>query len=308
MQKLYIGKETHMSLSNAHKLLEELKENGNYDLLIINAEKSEPSKIVDILSSTSLFSQQRILFFKRLYRNTHRSEIIDFLLEHLENDQRDHIVLWEDQKVSAVTKYVKYFKSKKSLEEFNDINKRSFLKYVSDICKSNSLSIQQQYLPLLAQRSNYDLQRLENNIKKLKLLGEDIVDEKNIEKVVANTLEEDIWKLLDEMNSINGSPLLRLEQIFEQGVDPHYILPMISRNLRLITLTKDILSSGSSYSEIASKLKIPPFTVKPLITASEKYNWQMIKSKYEKLSSLDYEIKTGRIEAKLGLTLFCTIP
>ena len=82
---------------------------------------------------------------------------------------------------------------------------------------------------------------------------------------------------------------------------------MIARNLRLILLTKYLKSNNASYSLIASKLKIPPFTVKPLLTASEKYDWSELKSKYEKLCSLDYEAKTGRIDPKLGLTLFCTI-
>ena len=82
---------------------------------------------------------------------------------------------------------------------------------------------------------------------------------------------------------------------------------MIARNLRLILLTKHLTSMNASYSQIASKLKIPPFTVKPLLTASDKYDWNDIKKKYEKLCSLDYEAKTGRIDPKLGLTLFCTI-
>ena len=51
---------------------------------------------------------------------------------------------------------------------------------------------------------------------------------------------------------------------------------------------------------------VPPFTVKTLVEASDKYDWDKIMNKYEKLCNLDYEIKIGKIDPKLGLTLFCT--
>jgi len=307
MQKLYIGKETYISLSNAHKALEELRQSGEFDFIIIDAEKSEPSRIVDVLSSSSLFNQSRILFIKRLYRNKKRSEIIEFLLEYLEKEKAEHIILWEDQKVSAITRYVKYFKKNKSLEVYDEINKRAFKTYAKELCQKNNIEVNQNILNILMERSNYNPERLNNNINKLKLLGKKEIVEKDVETSVSNTLENDIWKLLDEMNSPNGNPLTILETILEQGVDPYYILPMVARNIRLIALTKYLQSLNASYSQIASKLKIPPFTVKPLLTASDKYAWREVKKKYEKLCNLDYETKTGRIDPKLGLTLFCTI-
>ena len=81
---------------------------------------------------------------------------------------------------------------------------------------------------------------------------------------------------------------------------------MIARNLRLVTLTKYLLSQDTPFQEIASLIKVPPFTVRPLVEASNKYDWDKIKNKYEKLCNLDYEIKIGKIDSKLGLTLFCT--
>ena len=82
---------------------------------------------------------------------------------------------------------------------------------------------------------------------------------------------------------------------------------MIVRNVRLITMAKHMVEKGASYSEIASTLKIPPFTVGPIVNSANRYSLEKIKTVYEKLSSLDYEIKVGRIEPKLGLTLICTI-
>jgi DNA polymerase III subunit delta len=306
MHKLYIGNETYLSLNHAHRMVKKLCDEKAPDYILIDGEKTDKSQIIDTLSSSSLFSTNRVIFLKRLYKNKDRSILIEFLLEHLNKDFTDDIVIWEDQKVSSITKYVKYFKSKNLLEEYNKINKPTFSKYVKTRFTESNLEACPSVTNLLVSYSNYDLQRFENTLEKIKLLKSNIITENIINEVVENTLEEDIWKLLDEINKEEGKPLRILEKILQQEKDPYYIFPMIVRNLRLITLTKYLLEKSLNYRDIASKLKIPPFTVKPLVGATNKYNWEEIRNKYEKLCNLDYEIKVGRIEPKLGLTLFCT--
>ncbi|OGC42897.1 DNA polymerase III subunit delta, partial [candidate division WS6 bacterium RIFOXYD1_FULL_33_8] len=235
-----------------------------------------------------------------------KEQLIPFLLEHLERNSTDNIIIWEDQKVSAVTKYVKYFKTKNLLEEYDKLNKRTFITWAKEIVKKNNIQLETDAINLLIQYSNFDTERFENNLRKLKLLGKELITSKDVREIAPDTLEEDIWKLLDEMNIQNGKPLKVLEKILNQKVDPNFIFSMIARNMKLITMTKHLTDKHTSFQQIASILKVPPFTVKPLLDASEKYSWEKIVNKYHKLCNLDYEIKTGRIEPKLGLTLFCT--
>jgi len=185
--------------------------------------------------------------------------------------------------------------------------KPAFIKFANELSKEYGLDMNREVVTLLCTYSNYDTQRLENNIKKLYLLElNKKIEKEDVRNVIADTLEDDIWKLLDEMNKTKGQPLKILERILSQRVDPKYIFPMIARNMRLITMTKYLLDHHYKYSEIASIVGVPPFTVKTLVEASDKYDWDKIMSKYEKLCNLDYEIKIGRIDPKLGLTLFCT--
>ncbi|KKP66165.1 MAG: polymerase III protein [candidate division WS6 bacterium GW2011_GWE1_34_7] len=307
MYKLYIGNETHISLLHAKSMVKKLLLESDITYLPIDAEKKQSTEIIEILTSNSLFSDRRVLFLKRIYRNKDKDKLIPFLLEYLEKNEKDNLIIWEDQKVSSATKYVKYFKERKLLEEHNKLNKIGFKKYVKDLCVENNISLNSYLIDVLSEYSNYDTQRIENSIKKLKLLEKETVSEEDIHLIVANTVENDIWKLLDEINSKEGKPLNILENLFKQKIDPLYIIPMIARNLRLITLTKYLLSNNASNSDIASAVKIPPFIVKPLVDTAHRYEWDKIRSRYEKLSNLDYEIKIGRIDARLGLTLFCTI-
>ena len=307
MYKLYIGNETYLSLKRAQEDIRELLKNGNLEYISLDAEETESSKIIELLSSQSLFNLPRLIFLKRLYKNKDRENLIPYILEFLKNNTPDNIIIWEDQKISSVTKYVKFFKTTNSFVEVNKMYKPAFIKFANELSKENGLDMNREVITLLCTYSNYDTQRLENNIKKLYLLElNKKIEKEDVRNVVVDTLEDDIWKLLDEMNKTKGQPLKILERILSQRVDPKYIFPMIARNMRLITMTKYLIDHRYKYSEIASIVGVPPFTVKTLVEASDKYDWGKIMSKYEKLCNLDYEIKIGRIDPKLGLTLFCT--
>lgn len=307
MYKLYVGNETHLSLSEAKKCLNSLRIDSNVEYISLDVEKRKAGEVIDLLSSNSLFNPQRIIFLKRVYRNKEKESIVEFLLEYLNTDIKDHIIIWEDQKISSITRYIKFFKKNNLLEEYTKLNRRTFSTWAKNVLKEEQVKTDNNAFNLLIQYSNYDTERFENNVKKLKLLDKDNIEENDIKDLSPNTLEEDIWKLLDEINSTNGQPLLILENLFRQGVDPNYIISMIVRNMRLLVIAKKMIENRNTYGEIASTLKIPPFTVKPIVDAGQKYSFEKIQLIYEKLSSLDYEIKVGRIEPKLGLTLLCTI-
>lgn len=307
MYKLYIGNETYISLSKAKQFVNKLREEQSSEYIPIDVEKINASELIDKLSSNSLFSTSRIFFLKRIYRNKEKELIIEFLLEYLPQESSNHIVIWEDQKVSAVTKYVKFFKTNNLLEEDSKLNKRTFQTWARERVTELGLNITSNAIYLLSQYSNYDTQRFENNLKKLLLLEKEQITDEDVKEFSPNTLEDDIWKLLDEINKEDGKPLIVLEQLLRQEIDPHFIISMILRNIRLVTLTKHLVEKNTPYSNMASILKVPPFTLRPLIDSSNKYSMEKIKRIYEKLGSLDYEIKSGRLEPKLGLTLLTTI-
>ena len=131
----------------------------------IDAERVNGQDIIEKISSNSLFSTSRVIFLKRLYRNKERDILIPFLLEYLEKNISDSIVIWEDQKVSSATKYVKFFKNQNSLEEYNKLNKVQFHKYAKELCIKYSLPLDTDLIRLLSQYSNYDIERFDNSLK-----------------------------------------------------------------------------------------------------------------------------------------------
>jgi DNA polymerase-3 subunit delta len=174
------------------------------------------------------------------------------------------------------------------------------MSWLKEELKANNLELDTNTQRILAEKSNYDPERCSNEIKKIKL------DPENGTTNMVDTLENSIWNLIDAINNKDKTETMNiLENLYSQNNDPNYILSMLARNLRLLTLVKHLNDQHKTFKEICSILRIPPFTLPQILDTAKKYENKNIVQIYKKLSNLDLQIKTGRIDGQLGLTLIC---
>ncbi len=308
--RLYHGQSEYLSLQSAHKDIDRKKSNTNIQVLVLNADTLTPQQILDTVSSQDLFSSERIILLKRVYRNKNKDDFLTEITTILKtSSSSDYIIFWEDQKIKANTKYYKFFKENDAITESNKLDKRTFFTWLKEELKEQGLKIQNTATRLLAERTNYDPERCSNELKKLKLVIKDNeITRTDVDSLISDTLEKDIWNLIDAINTKDTEESTKiLEKLISQNIDTNYIISMLTRNLRLITLTKYLLEDSCSTGNIAKTLKVPPFTVPSLMNSSKKYSNKKIKMLYTKMSNLDYQIKKGLIEPNLGITLLSSI-
>lgn len=307
--RLYHGNSPFLSLEALNTKLEHLKAtNPLVEISFLEAETSDPNKIVDEILSQSLFSSTRIFILKRIYRNKKKELFLEKILNLIEqNTSKDIALFWEDQKIKSNTKYYKFFLKGNNIEEQDALNKRTFIPWAKARIAKSELKIEANALKELSERTNYDPERLNMEIEKFRLNDEKkSISIDDVESLTTDTLERDIWSLIDAINESDTVKSMNiLENLNKQSVDPNYIISMLARNLRLITLTKFLLEKDSSSREIASALKVPPFLVPNLIKGAKKYSTERLVTIFTKLSNLDFQIKTGQIDGVLGLTLIC---
>lgn len=305
--KLYHGSSSYLSLGIAHDFVNQQKaKNPNLAILPIQGDTEDPQKILDLISSRSLFFESRLIFLKRIYKNKRKDSFLDELLNTLkQSSSTDTLIFWEDQKIKANTKYYKFFKQNNAVESIDLLNKRTFFTWAKQILNKQKIKIQNDALKKLAEKTNYDPERFQNEIQKLTLANDDeTITIEHVETLTSDTLEQDIWNLINAINEQDKTNSMEiLERLRLQSIDPNYIISMLARNLRLITLTKFLSSKNKTYSEMASQLAVPPFTIPQLISASKKYSDERICKLYTKMSNLDMQIKTGQIDGNLGITV-----
>ena len=74
--------------------------------------------------------------------------------------------------------------------------------------------------------------------------------------------------------------------------------------LEEIMLTKVLIRQGLTKDQIANYFKVKPGRAYYMMEAARKISDSNIKSLIERISELDCNIKTGKIDKKLGLQLF----
>jgi len=302
--KLYHGNSVYLSLRAVKNAISSNTEKQN--LITIEADTQKAQQIIDSIQNQGLFVSKRVFLIKRLYKNKDKDSLIEKLLSLLNEQFPDDIYFWEDQKIRSTTKYLKFFKSNDSVEEYTQLNKRNFLSWLDQELKENDLKADETTKRLLAQRTNYDPERCSNEIKKHKLNNSEEIKESDLDILTTDTLEEDIWKLIDVINTEKKERSIEiLEKLYSQNTDPNFILSMLARNLRLITMAKHLKKQKKSFAEICSIMKVAPFSLYPILGVIDRYDMHKIKLLYTKLSNLDYQIKNGQIDGMLGLTLIC---
>ena len=307
MTYLYHGEEKYLSTLAVKQLLASLlSESKEVNTVTINAESLSPTSIIEKLTTQDMFGGSKNFLIKRVYANKEKDKLIPALIELLKKEEKSKVsyIFWEDSKVKSNTKLFKYIDSLKGNNEYKALNKRQFASWLSEVVKEKDIKISKAAIDLLSSRVNYNSQKAINELEKLTLLEIDGIEEKDIKENVAQTLEQKIWDLTDAINQKDRKKTMEIySNLSSNQVDQFFIIAMITRNYRLIYLTKTLNESGMSDREIPAIIRIPPFTLYPILHHAKNIEYSTLKNIYEKLTNLDYLSKTGELEPSINLPL-----
>lgn len=302
-------REAQQELESAEKKLKEQEK--PFETLIFDATTAEADKIVAEIETPSLFQTHKLILVKRMLESKDKDKLTEMLLEITDSENLNpnvNLYIWENKKLRSNMRIVKAVKNDFSIYESPKLNKRSFKTWAKKELRSENIKINRSAIHLLSERVNYDAERLTRELSKIKLLGKNKIVDEDIEKVCPDTLEHTIWDLIDHINKGQQDQAGRkLDLIIQQGKDPFYILFMLVRNFRIILLSKILLEKNLSSSQIASKIKAPPFTINKIKRLAQKVPMARLKTTYEKLNNIDYLGKTGQIDVELALNILLSV-
>jgi DNA polymerase-3 subunit delta len=176
--------------------------------------------------------------------------------------------------------------------------------------RGNGIGISKAALELLVRLVGSDLWTMSNEIDKLILFTDGrSIEEADVQVVVSNAQEASIWRLIDAvMESRVGLAQQLLQQLFKQGMAPAQILVMLSRQVRIIFLVREMRNHGRSRGDIQTKLGLThDFALQKAWQQADKYTLGRLKEVYHKLLDADISIKTGKYDnPELALDVLIT--
>jgi len=302
------GENSYLSLKKLHEL-RDASLGANPMINISNIEGDEVVSINDILASSqmsSFFSDEQLIIIKRFFKNKSK-KLQECLALELKNHTNDNIIFWDDSSVDKRSRLFKELKRVAKIYEYKELNIFKLKEWLLNLFTKENIEISQNLIDKCINMIGTNQFLLSQEVNKLILFlqskNKKVVDINDIKEVIILSKEESIWELMDNLSfGNNKKALLILERLLTAQSDFPLILSLILRQLRILYLVK--IHQERSSLEIAKVINLHPFIVTKYCKAAKRLSIIKIKRAFEKLLNLDFQIKQGIIEAKLGLDLF----
>jgi DNA polymerase III subunit delta len=278
------------------------------------ADRNVVKKIMSTAFTANLLSPKRLIVVENMLINLPVEEqkvIQEFLKKKgksLIEDTDVVIVFWENvqpKKSGTLYKFLEKNAKSQKFEKLSGVKLQQLvLKNLASIDAEAKIS--KSALEKLIVYCGEDNFVLFSEIQKLAAYTDGkMIEEKDVELLVRAKIDGNIFAMVDAIGANNKKQALGLlHKHLEKGDDPFYILSMFFYQFRNMLKVADLREQGVPEYEIARMTKLHPFVVKKSLSQVSRLPLVKLKTIYRKLGELDTDIKTGKIEIKLGLDKF----
>lgn len=197
--------------------------------------------------------------------------------------------------------------------EMEKLNMGEFKSWIKNYLSKYDLTINNTDLHYLVEKTSYLDNQLEKNLydieneldKIVSYLGQGgNVDKSIIDSVIVESLELNIFKLLDSISKRKAREAIDIyTEIYLGGKAPLFILHMISRQLRNILNIKLLKLKGYSDNAARKKLGLSYFEYNKLLKEVSKFQVEQLENYIGLALEADRNIKTGKYKDRLALEL-----
>ncbi|HHT82216.1 MAG TPA: DNA polymerase III subunit delta [Acholeplasmataceae bacterium] len=305
---LYHGASEYLLRKEINKLLAKLKVDEHnvvkYDLM-----ESEFVDVIEELQTISFFRGQKVVLLSsilELYDLNQYDQ--DRFISYLEKPNPDTILIMYSSKIKedesemskALNLYAKIIK-------MQDIDKKELPNLIRKNFNDDDYQINGSAITELIERTNGDFQAIEQEITKLKLYAYDqkFIDVKAIRLLVSKNLDENMYELLSAILNKEKTKAIQIYyDLLVTNVQPVQIIGYISNRVRDLIHTSLLVSRNYTTDMIAKHFKISDGRAYYMVRDAKRLNINELESYLQQLSDLDFDIKSGNIDPRLGVELF----
>ena len=273
-----------------------------YDLIEDSISKViEDLDTINFLFPKKFIVAENAVFFSSNKVKTAPEHNLKKLEDYIKNPNPDNYLILTCDNLDKENKKTKDILS--NIEIINEeINIHTLIKEIIDDYKIDNLTIN-----YLINYCNFNNDIIISELEKLKLykLKEKEITIDDINLVVHNYLDNDIFKLVDYIVKEKKEEALELyNSLIVNGEQVTNIITKVANKIRLIYQVKVFLNDGKSDQEIAKLLSVHPYPVKLAREVSYSYSEVVLLDYLEKLAMLDYDIKSGAKDSNISFELW----
>jgi DNA polymerase III subunit delta len=303
MIKLIHGSNTFTSLKELKSIQAKLTE-----VVVIDAEKTNDLNEINLVSNTySMFDQHASnIIIKRLFQNKKKTLIEDAVESIIKNQENfGSVIFWEPNLVKSNLKSFKQLVKYAEISKHEEPSELVMRKWIDNELKKHKLKATPMVLTMLIEKIGTNQLMISNELEKLMLFAhskqQNEIFVKDLEIVPTIDVVSEVWKIIDMLLNKEKLKAIKIlnENLYQVDRFP-LLISIIANQLKYLYLIK----SGIPSNEIISELGVKTYTLSKIEKNAYKFELNSVKLLFSKLTDLDFAIKQGKMDAKLGLNLF----
>jgi DNA polymerase III subunit delta len=287
----------------------------DFNFAVYDLEESPIELAIEDAETLPFLGEKRIVLVKNASLLTSAKQKIDHdikkLERYIENPSETTVLIFHApfEKLDERKKIVKLLKKNSDVLAANELHEEKLKSWIEGRANQLSVNITPPAIDKLLLLGGTQLMILVSELEKMALyVGDDgVIDEHVVNELVARTLEQNIFTLIDYIVKKKMDEAFQiLYDLLKQKEEPIKILSLIARQFRIVYQVKELIKQGYGQKQIASLIKVHPYAVKLAANQGKSFSSEELLLVLNELADADFQMKTGKRDKKLVLDLFLT--
>ena len=228
------------------------------------------------------------------------------LADYMSNLPESTAVVLVDGRVKSGNPLFKALSTKAEVRRFPLLKGDELRQWIRGRVSEEGGRISPRAIESLARLVGGNLWAMSGEINKLVLfaIGR-CIEEGDVMEVVSYAQEASVFTMVDAILEFKAGVAQRLlEELLRRGAAPPYLLVMLTRQVRMVILAREMKRRGENGSEIQRRLGLKgDYALRKTLEQAGSYSRQRLKEIYQQLLDTDLSIKTGKYDGELALNI-----
>ncbi len=310
MNYLLMGLEKYNLEHRREQLVRDLVGDDEINISIYRGNDWEISELVADLQTVPFFNDNKVVIVENpgfiIPPKVNDQAYVEGLIRYFKSpNESSTLIIYLDQPFdrrrkgfTALSKYLKR-------EVYDTLSEDDFRRAVVNDLKNSGLNLDYESQNELLSRLPLDLVNWKNELAKLQLYPERI-DREVIRKLVSKPLEDNVFELTNAVNTKNTGKAIEVyhDLLVNSKNDISSLIGLLGSQFRFMYQAIALSEQGNNQRDIAERLDCKEGRVYMAFKNSAGRSSQQILRVLDSLAELDQNIKSGKVNAQLGLELF----
>ena len=301
---LLFGDEPFLVNSYKKRLREAIAGDDTMNYNYFEGKGQDVKEIISLADTMPFFAERRLVLIdgSGFFKSSAPEELVNYIPEIPEST----CMVFVENEVDKRNKLYKKVKDNGYAAELKKQDADQLMRWAAGILSKDGKKITRQVMEYFMERTGDDMENIRMELEKLicYTMGREVITKEDVEAVGTVHVTNRIFEMVTAIVAGNTRKAMDLyEDLLTLKEPPMRIMFLIAKQFNQLLQVKELAGKGAQKSEIASRVKVPPFVAGKLMGQARAFTREQILSYVEFCVESEEAVKTGRLSDRLAVEL-----